>query len=24
VAQKRLRIVGGVYDLKTGQVSIVA
>jgi len=24
VAQKRLRIVGGVYELKTGQVSIVA
>jgi len=24
VAQQRLRIVGGVYDLKTGQVSIVA
>jgi carbonic anhydrase len=24
VAQKRLRIVGGVYDLKTGRVSIVA
>jgi len=24
VAQKRLKVVGGVYDLKTGRVSMVA
>jgi carbonic anhydrase len=24
VAQKRLKVVGGVYDLKTGKISIVA
>jgi carbonic anhydrase len=24
VAQKKLKVVGGVYDLKTGRVSIVA